>query len=81
METVPSWWWVHQEPSSPHRMQPHGLQGLLEKQVISMELPTHIVNSRLWVHQESSSTPRMQPYGLKENGDHQEIYSMESPTE
>ena len=34
METVFSWQLVILEPSSPHRMEPHGLQGLLVQQLI-----------------------------------------------
>ena len=37
METVPLWRWVGKEPSSPHRMEPHGLKGLLEQQTGSAE--------------------------------------------
>ena len=30
---------LNQKPSSPHRMEPHGLQGLLAQQMLSMESP------------------------------------------
>ena len=42
-ETVPWWWWVHQEPSLPLRMVLHGLLGLQEPQIFSGTSPTETV--------------------------------------
>ena len=39
------WQWVSLEPSSLLQMVPHGLQGLLEQQIISMVLPTETASS------------------------------------
>ena len=69
-----------QEQFLPHRMQPHGLQGLLEHQTNSMESPTETDYSWQWVNQEPSSPLRMESLGLQELREHR-IFSKESHTE
>ena len=45
METVNSLWWVILEPSSPHRTEPLGLQGLQYTMImISLQLPPNKIN-------------------------------------
>ena len=68
------------EPSSPHRMEPLGLQGLRVHQIILMMSPTQTVPSWQWVDQEPSSPLRMEPHGLQGLLVHQ-ILSEKSLTE
>jgi len=44
-ETVLSWEWVVEEPSSPLQMEPLGITGLLVQQTISVESPTETDSS------------------------------------
>ena len=82
METVPLWWWVVEEPSSPLLMEPLGLKELLEFQTQNLFIvsPTEMVLSWGWVVEEPSSLLLMETLGLEELLEHQ-TKSEESPTE
>ena len=72
------------EPSSLHPMESHGLPGLLEHQILSMELPTETIPSWQWVIMEPSLPLRMilplETHGLPGLLE-QRILSVKSPTE
>ena len=75
---------IHQEPSLPLRMELHGLQGLREQMMPSIEAPTETVRS-LWLViiqlvLELSSLHQMEPHGLQGLLEHQ-IASLKSHTQ
>ena len=84
-ETVPWWWWVHQEPSLPLRMVLHGLQGLREQQMNSIGEHTETVRLLWWVIMQRVLEPfslhQMEPHGLQELLELHTISLEESPTQ
>ena len=51
------------DTSVPPQMEPHGLQGLLERQMFFMESPMATVPLWQWGIQEPSSPLQMEPHG------------------
>ena len=68
------------EPSLPLRMQPHGLQGLLDQRNIFMQSPMQTVPLLYWVNQEPSLPLLMELHGLQ-GLRKQQMTSIEEPTE
>ena len=72
------------EPSLPLRMVLHGLQGLREQQINSIEALTETVRSLWWVIMQRVLEPfslhQMEPHGLRGHPEHQ-LISVNPPTQ
>ena len=54
-----------QETSLPHRLEPHGLQGIQGLKLIFLESPTQLAPLLQWVFMEPSPPPQMEPMDRK----------------